>query len=141
MDSLSRVLGDWLAENFPERFEGETFDLITHVPLHRRRYGERGFDQAWLLARVLGRRRNVLARPYVLDRIRWDTAQFNLTEPQRRANVRGAFAVRERQWVEGRSILLVDDVMTTGATADACAKALKGAGAESVHVYTLARTA
>ncbi len=144
MSGLARSLGRLLGEHFPDRFRGESFDLITHVPLHPRRYRERGFDQSWLLARVLGRGVGLPARPYVLERTRWETPQSSLTEPQRRANVRGAFAVRKPKWaeaLEGRRVLLVDDVLTTGATADTCARALKGAGAEAVHVYTLARTA
>jgi ComF family protein len=140
LGGLSRDLGNLLDEHFQDRFGNHPIDLITHVPLDRRRYRERGFDQAWLLARSLGRCGGLTARPYVLERIRWEASQSKLTEAQRRANVRGAFAVPKPQEVEGRRVLLVDDVLTTGATADACAKALKAAGAETVHVYTLART-
>ncbi|MFQ5912382.1 MAG: ComF family protein [Nitrospinota bacterium] len=137
---LARALGKLLADHFPDRFRSQGFDLVTHVPLHPRRYRERGFDQAWLLARALGRSAGFSTWPYILERTRWEAAQPTLTGPQRWANVRGAFLVRKPEWVEGRSVLLVDDVLTTGATADACAKALKDSGATEVHVYTLART-
>ena len=141
VSGLSATLGRWMAEHFQDRFPDEVFDVITHVPLHPKRYRERGFDQAWFLARVLGRASGIPARPNLLDRTKWDTPQFELTEVQRRKNVRGVFIVRKSHEVEGRRILLVDDVLTTGATAHACAKILKQAGSESVHVYTLARTA
>ncbi len=141
MSGLSGALTDLLNERFKEGFGGETFDWVTHVPLHPRRYRERGFDQSWFLARRLGRAEGVTAKPYLLERVRWNAAQSNLTEPQRRANVRNAFVVRDPQSVTGRRVLLVDDVLTTGSTADECARVLKKAGAESVHVYTVARTA
>ncbi len=140
LGGLSRDLGKLLGAHLQDRFGSCSFDFVTHVPLARRRYRERGFDQAWLLARSLAKNVGLTARPYVLERIRWEASQSKLSETQRRANVRGAFAVRKPEEVEGRHILLVDDVLTTGATADACAGALKTAGAEAVHVYTLART-
>lgn len=140
MSSLAGALGGLLGERLSERFDPQGFDLVTHVPLHPRRHRERGFDQAWFLARVLAKRAGLPARPYVLSRTRWEASQPGLTVSQRWANVRGAFSVREPDRVEGRRVLLVDDVLTTGATANACAKALKDAGAESVHAYTLART-
>ncbi len=141
VSGLSATLGKWMAGYFRDRFPDEVFDVITHVPLHPKRFRERGFDQAWFLTRVLGRASGIPARPNLLDRAKWDAPQFELTEVQRRENVHGAFIVRKPREAEGRRILLVDDILTTGATAAACAKVLKRAGSESVHVYTLARTA
>jgi ComF family protein len=114
-------------------------DVLVPVPLHPRRRRERGFNQAELLAAELGRRAAVPMSAGALVR-RTDTAsQAGLTAARRRANVAGAFAVRHRSRVSGRVVVLVDDVYTTGATARACARALRAAGAAEVRLVTVAR--
>jgi ComF family protein len=114
-------------------------DVLVPVPLHPRRRRERGFNQAELLAAELGRRSALPVSAGSLVR-RTDTAsQAGLTAARRRANVAGAFAVRNRSRVAGRVIVLVDDVYTTGATARACARALRAAGAAEVRLLTVAR--
>jgi ComF family protein len=119
-----------------DRIPGE---LIVPIPLHPRRLRQRGFNQAVLLARPLGRMLGIATYPRVLKRVRNTPPQVNLKPEERRKNVRGAFAVSERQRVYGREVIVVDDVYTTGATVQECAKVLKKAGAEAVHVLTLAR--
>ena len=116
-----------------------TFDAVCYVPLYPAKRRERGFNQAEWLARVL-------ARPYgwpvarkALSRIKDTGSQTHLTAAQRAANVLGVFKVLRPDQVEGKRILLVDDVMTTGATVNACARVLRRAGAASVHVLTVAR--
>ena len=114
-------------------------DVLVPVPLHPRRRRERGFNQAELLAAELGRRTGLPVSSGALVR-RTDTAsQAGLTAARRRANVTGAFAVRHRSRVAGRVIVLIDDVYTTGATARACAAALRAAGAGEVRLVTVAR--
>lgn len=116
-------------------------DLIMPVPLHRCRLGQRGFNQALLMAELVAAR---LQRPLVrreLQRIRPTQPQIGLSADERRHNVRGAFALGRPDRVAGRRILLVDDVLTTGSTVDECARVLKRAGAESVRVLTAARAA
>lgn len=119
--------------------------LIVPVPLHPTRERERGYNQAALLARGLqhklrthGSGRGILVEMRMISRDRPTTPQSGLHHGARRENVRGAFRA-ERRLAAGRSIILVDDVMTTGATASACAAALKRAGAREVAVLTLAR--
>jgi ComF family protein len=122
-------------------------DLIAPVPLHRRRLRRREFNQAALLAAAMlesaqARQATIAGVPLdarALVRTRDTPPQTGLTARQRRANVLDAFAVRNAALVRGRSVLLVDDVLTTGATADACALALKRAGASTVLVLTLGR--
>ncbi len=122
-------------------------DLIVPVPLHRRRLRAREFNQATELAAALRETARALDAPLgrvaldarALERTRDTPPQTGLDAPQRRRNVLDAFAVRDPARVRGRRVLLVDDVMTTGATADACAAALDRAGAAAVLVLTLCR--
>jgi ComF family protein len=117
----------------------ESFDAVTPVPLHWRRRWQRGFNQSELLAREIARRRGV---PVVaaLRRVRPTRTQAALSNTERRRNVAAAFGCRRgAQTLPGRRVLLIDDVMTTGSTAAACARALKQAGAAKVVLLTLAR--
>jgi ComF family protein len=115
----------------------ERFDLIVPMPMHWRKRWRRGFNQAELLARELGRR---TARPVanLARRVHQKTAQAGLTSALRCENVADAFRVRDRRKVEGKRVLMVD-FMTTGATAAACAKVLNRAGAARVILLTVAQ--
>lgn len=117
---------------------GERFDVIVPMPLHWRKRLERGFNQSELLARFVSRRTGIPVAGALRRRKRTDS-QAGLTRAQRRTNVAGAFEVRQRDKIEGRHVLLIDDVLTTGATASACSSVLKRAGAKRVTVLTLAR--
>ncbi len=132
---LAGRLGKLIASAIPR---DQAFDLIVPVPLHWRRRMGRGFNQSELLADAVARRYGARA-VNAMRRKRSTAVQAGLTNSKRRLNVAGAFAVRRREAVEGRRVLLVDDVMTTGATLSACAGALKRAGARYVAVLTLAR--
>ena len=117
-------------------------DLVVPVPLHRWRLFRRRFNQSAILARLLARQAGKAVAPDLLVRKRWTAPQTKLSRGERRRNLQGAFAVRRGRAadVAGRRVLLVDDVLTTGATASECASALKKAGVKSVYVATLART-
>jgi ComF family protein len=118
-----------------------TSDVLVAVPLHPRRLRERGFNQAALIAQELARRGGRPCCPDALVR-RLDTApQAGLSAQARRLNVREAFAVRRRPAVAGKTVTLVDDVVTTGATAQACGRALRAAGAREVRLVSVARVA
>lgn len=133
------LFGRWLAEAGRELLAGA--DLIVPVPLTRWRLLSRRFNQAAILAREVSRQTGIPADPLLLQRTRFARSQVGLTHDQRRRNVAGAFKVpgARRHRVVGRNVLLVDDVITTGATAEACARALKRAGAARVDVLALAR--
>jgi ComF family protein len=115
-------------------------DALVPVPLHRFRLWSRRYNQSSLLAQHLSRQTRLAYRPELLSRIRATPRQVGLDHEKRRKNVRGAFRVPEaaKGEVRGRHLVLVDDVMTTGATAGACAKALKRAGAAHVDVLVFA---
>jgi len=115
------------------------FDGIVFVPLYPRKERERTFNQSKVLADRLARRMGISLLPGCLARTRYTATQTDLDASQRRANVRGAFVAGNRKWLEGRTLLLVDDVMTTGATVDECSRVLKEAGAAGVFVVTVAR--
>lgn len=131
--ALAQPLGDLAAG----LLTGLPFDLVVPVPAHRQRVAGRGVDQATLLAQAVARRWERPCLPAALLRTRSTLPQAKLGPAARRANVAGAF--RAVVGLSGQRVLLVDDVLTTGATASACAEALRGAGAAEVRVCTVAR--
>jgi len=116
-----------------------TFDAVCYVPLLAVKRRERGFNQAELLAGALAVRLQLPVIKRALKRTRFTVSQTRLTAVQRSANTRGLFATRRPREIKDKQLLLIDDVMTTGATVNDCARALKEAGAQSVHVLTVAR--
>lgn len=147
MHPAARRLGAMLAQAIVKlEAEAPADLLVIPVPLHRSKMSQRGFNQARALAagaiRALGKSNpewRLTLAPKTLMRLRATDTQAGLSPRQRRLNVRGAFQVADAQAVRGRDVLLVDDILTTGATARAASLALKRAGAKSVWVATLAR--
>jgi len=137
--ALGKPLGRLMARGCQEFLAACRAELIVPVPLHAKRLRWRGFNQSVLLARQIGRIYQVPMDPFVLMRGKETTPQTQLTEEDRRRNIRGAFAVNPEKSVKGKTILLVDDVYTSGATVNECSQILKRAGAEEVYVLTLAR--
>jgi predicted amidophosphoribosyltransferase len=131
-------LARWLARAGAELIED--CELIAPVPLHWTRLFSRRFNQAAMLAQATGRRAGKPVVPDLIERRKRTPPQGRGSRDQRRRNVAGAFTVppRHRAAVADRRVLLIDDVLTTGSTAEACSRALLGAGAASVDVLTLA---
>ena len=132
-EPLAEVLLDVVGELPPG------LELIVPVPLHPQRQAERGYNQSALLAKIVARRLDRPMRPDALERIRDTPAQMGLPAAKRGENVKGAFASRDPE-LQGRTVLLVDDVTTTTSTLRAASLALRQAGVTRIEVLVLART-
>jgi competence protein ComFC len=136
-------LGAWFAGRLAELVNAEgsklSADVVVPVPLHRQRERERGYNQAALISKPLAKRLRLPHKAVLLMRTRARPDKRILTLVERWESVRGAFATRPGSQVDNLRVLLVDDVLTTGATLDACARALREAGAKSVIGLTVAR--
>jgi competence protein ComFC len=134
---------DWMvagmAEVYKREFAGENFDMIIPVPLHWVRLMKRGYNQALVLARPLARKLKAPIQAGALSRAINNPPQVGLSRFQRKENMKKVFAVKNPGRVKGKKILLIDDVITTGATMDAAAKALLKSGAGQVSALAFAR--
>lgn len=134
--SLGKPLSRWMAENIG--FE-PGIDIVMPVPLHKKRLRERGFNQALLLAQGISKQNGLTLSFDNLTRTRHTKPQVELSGKDRIANVAGAFSLRKPCLLLDKSVLLIDDVFTTGATLNECSRVLKDAGASRVMALTLAR--
>ena len=136
---LAPAMGRWMARAGQELLDDA--DALVPVPLHWRRAWRRRYNQSGALARVIEEQSGVKVVPEALQRIRPTQQQIGLSRPQRASNVQGAFKVAapEQSRIAGRRVVLVDDVLTSGATVDSCARALLRAKAASVDVLVFAR--
>ena len=132
-------LAEWLVGGARRWIEWGAVDAIVPVPLHPRKRREREFNQADVLAKALSRAVGVPVIAGAVKRVKDTGTQTRLSAEERRANLREAFVARRAGAVGGRRLVLVDDVFTTGATLDSCAKVLRSVGAESVIALAVAR--
>ncbi len=136
---LAEDFGDLLAAAARAHLDAAAVDVIVPVPLSAYRRRERGFNQSEILGEALARRLNRRLDAKSLIRRRDTPHQTRVTGEERLANLHAAFCVERPEYIRGRTVLVVDDVMTTGATLNACARALRQAGAARVWCLTLAR--
>jgi ComF family protein len=137
--AIAKPLGEILFHVFHRHWAADGIEVVSPVPLHRRRFKERGFNQAQLLIRKWPLPDKMSLVRDLLVRTRATAPQTGLNRKQRKTNIKHAFAVKKPGLSKGKRILLVDDVLTTGETADACAHTLLRDGARQVDVLTLAR--
>jgi ComF family protein len=135
---LGRRLGQRLGETINDDSIFLKFDFLIPVPLHKSRYRERGFNQSDILAEGISKVIGISVLKSVLKRKKNTKNQTNLSREQREENVRGAFVMTEPEMINGKKIILVDDVITTGATLSECARMLKQTGAEKILGMTIA---
>ena len=136
---LASFLGRLLVDYIRDRADMAGYDAIIPVPLHWRRHWTRGFNQALDLARPLSRHFCIPVMKGNLRRVRYTTPQVGLLGKERESNIRNAFRARNPAKVAGKRLLLLDDVITSGATLNECARVLKRAGASWVTIVTLAQ--
>ena len=135
--SYANVYGRLLAMKLIQRYP-EEFDILTWVPVSRTRKFRRGYDQVELIAGALGKELDMIPVP-LLKKIHNNHQQSRIAgEAERRANVMGAYRVTDVRMVRGKRVLLLDDIVTTGATASECARVLLTAGAKEVHCAAVA---
>jgi ComF family protein len=137
--SLAQPLSGLAKKTFFKIWDAESIDMIISVPLHIKRLRQRGFNQAHLLTMRWAKQEGITLDGVTLCRSRWTEPQTKLSRTERRKNIKGAFSLENTEKITGQKILLVDDVFTTGATVNECARVLTKAGAEFVDVLTLAR--
>lgn len=135
---LAKILGAIMAEYAARNMNFDSIDMVVPVPLHPLKQRERQFNQSELIAGYIAKKFNKRLEKNSLKRIKYTTPQTGLSRDERLRNLKGAFLVRSGSDLAGKSVLLVDDVMTTGATLHECAKTIKSAGAKKVLAYTLA---
>jgi ComF family protein len=139
---LARMLAEAIEDLQPLFADGEV--LLVPVPLHTRKLRQRGFNESELIAHATLKLKpadgRLLLRAGLLERRRETKSQIGLSRHQRRENIRGAFVAAKPEEINGREILIVDDVFTTGTTVSECARVLRRAGAPKVYVATVART-
>lgn len=125
--------------SFRKKHDASCVDAVFPVPLHPRRLSERGYNPAGLLARAFAKRINRVCDETSLVRIRDTEHQSRLSAEERRKNPKGAFRAKDASMIKGRTIVLIDDVATTGTTMNECAKALYAGGAHKVIQFALAK--
>lgn len=136
--TLTPFWGEWMTEGLCRYWDPKFFDLLIPVPLHKQRLRERGFNQTLLLVEELSCRTGIPYRNRILQKVRPTLPQVNLSGVEREKGVRGSFHIIGKEGIKGKTVLLVDDVYTTGATVNECSKVLLAAGAERIDVLTLA---
>ncbi|AAZ68144.1 ComF family protein [Ehrlichia canis] len=133
-----KTYGKWMYNKNPDLFNNVT--TIIPVPIHKKRLRQRKYNQATLLAKALSKYCNIPLEIFVLKRIIDTVPQYSLSSQMREKNITQAFIVKNQHLITNKTILLVDDVITTGITARTCTNKLIEAGAKEVRVITLART-
>ncbi len=136
--AIGKKLGEIIAEKCSEEIKFWNLDLIVPVPLHHLKKSERGYNQSFYIAEGLGKALNVPVAQNILKRTKFTQTQTALTLVERQENVDGAFKVKRKHLAAGKNILLIDDVITTGATVNECAKVLKSAGADKIYACSSA---
>lgn len=137
--SIGEIMSSLMADAFFPDIEFTDYSLIIPVPLHIKRLRERGFNQSLILANAIGKKRQIPVSFSLLKRRKFTLTQTGASRNERRQNIKDAFEVSDKSKIKEKNVIIVDDVYTTGSTANECAKTLIKAGAQKIAVLTLAR--
>lgn len=135
---LGSALGDFMLSSFQRHFSLNSLDKLVPVPLHKKQYRQRQYNQSEILAKNLSRSTGIPVAADTLARIRETRPQFTLNKQERAHNIRNSFAVKNKAWLQEAKVLVIDDICTTGSTINECARILKQSGAKEVHGLVLA---
>lgn len=135
---LGADLGDFMLSSFQQHFSLNSLDKLVPVPLHKKQYRQRQYNQSEVLAKNLSRSTGIPVATDTLVRIRETRPQFTLNKQERASNIRNSFQVKDKVWLPGARVLVIDDICTTGSTINECARVLKQSGAGEVHGLVLA---
>jgi competence protein ComFC len=133
-----RVLSKLMAEKIKKVSNSKNYDMIMSVPLHRKKRKLRGYNQSLLVSRSISKRTGIPEQSLYLKKVRETESQSLLTREKRYLNVKAAFKISRPKEIKGRSVLIVDDIFTTGSTINECARVLKEAGASRVTALVIA---
>ena len=134
----ARYLGKLIGKNLKEQIKNWNVDIIVPVPLHSLRKVDRGFNQSRYIANGIGKELGINVKSNLLKRIRYTETQTNLTLKEREENILNAFRAKHKRFIGGKTFLLVDDIITTGATIRECGKVLLDAGAKRIYACSAA---
>ncbi|MBT8386571.1 MAG: ComF family protein [Ignavibacteria bacterium] len=132
------LLGRLLAEALEEKINTWKIDLIIPVPLHQLKKSERGYNQSEYIAKGISKRSRIKMQNNAISRVRYTQSQTTMTLKEREQNIENAFKVKRKKNIKGKTLLLVDDVITTGATVKECGKVLKDSGANTIYACSTA---
>jgi ComF family protein len=131
-------LGEQIAELRKDKIKKWEIDVIIPIPLHSLKLAERGFNQAYYISKGLSKKLNIPMKNKIIKRKKFTQSQTKLTRKEREANLTGAFELLNSKIVDKKNVLIIDDVITTGATTNECAKVLLSAGVRKVHAASVA---
>lgn len=134
----AKYLGKLIGKNLKEQIQDWNVDIVAPVPLHSLRKVDRGFNQSRYIANGIGKELGINVKSNLLKRIRYTETQTNLTLKEREENILNAFRAKHKGMIDGKTFLIVDDIITTGATIRECGKVLLEAGAERVYACSAA---
>ena len=135
---IGKYFGELIGKHFKQLFNDWEVDIIIPIPLHHLKQADRGYNQSFYIAKGISTQTNISVYTSTIKRKRFTQSQTKLNQREREENMSGAFSIRRFSKVIGKNVLLIDDVITTGATISECAKVLKNNGAKNVYAVSLA---
>lgn len=138
VEELAGLMAADMAQYWEKNGRRDFSSVVIPIPLHKRRLRERGFNQAELLAKMFAKKNDLLCAPHVLTRVHHSMPQVGLSAEERSKNVKGVFSVKDAKGLQGKTVILIDDVYTTGSTLSEAASVLSAEGVKKIIAVTFA---